>query len=767
MSIEVQWFNQNNEIILWKVGRSWTIEDFYAAHTQTEAMIKALDYPVSAIVDASDVEKRPPDNLLPHFKAILSETHIHTLVYVSSKTSPLVVETLLNVLIKVNPDIQVHNLRIVRSRREALMLLEQGRYTANVWFRSNMRYNYESAADQNQANGLLGMLTGLLASVLGLPAQFSNPSQAADPPLFTIFNVEFDIHRLSYLMIVILSFLAYFLVQRLVNNGRLALASWVFVIDLVLIAFLGHVPNEAVGPTLLLFTLPIVAAGLLLPPIGLTFFSALVSIGIVAGIILEGAGLQIGTGILTPEETAFYSVLALFVNIIMLRTFVIVRFKLMDERLNLVGELEALNLELEERVAERTRDLEIAAEVSTEAATVLDPAILLPSVAQLTQEALNLYHVSIFELDEHNNRLTLSAGTGRAGQRMQEMGKCFELDSAGVIPEAARERRPVIDNDTVASTVHFKNSLLPDTRSEIAIPMLVGDTLIGVLDLQSVEPNRFRTNDVKVLKTLAERIGVSIRNAQLFAEVQAARLEAEKASSIKSQFLAGVSHELRTPLNSIINFTQFVSTGMAGDINAEQEEFLNNAINSGQHLLSLINDVLDISSIESGSLKLYVEDNVNLRKEAETVISAVSPLKNKQVDLKLDVASGLPLVTGDKRRLRQVILNLASNACKFTEQGHVKLAIHCEHDHVIIAVHDTGPGIAPDDQLKIFENFRQAEAGLRKGGGTGLGLPISKRLIEIHGGSLWLSSEVGKGSSFFARIPIRSTQLIPLVRNKA
>lgn len=305
MSIDAQWFDQNKQIILWKVGRSWTIDELYAAHIRTEAMIEPLNYHVSTIVDASDVEKRPAANLLPHFKKILSETHVHTLVYISSKNSPLVVETLLNVLIKVNTNIQVQRVHIARSRQEALTFLEHGRQTASRWFRHSINYNYENAADQHQANGLLRMSIGLLASVFGLPMQFSNPSEAAEAPFFTILGVEFDIHRLTYLMIVALAFLAYFLVRRLVNSGHLALASWVFVVDLVLLAFLGHIPNEATGPTLLLFTLPIVAAGLLLPPIGLTIFGASLSVAIVIGIVLEGMGFQIGNGTLSPDETAF------------------------------------------------------------------------------------------------------------------------------------------------------------------------------------------------------------------------------------------------------------------------------------------------------------------------------------------------------------------------------------------------------------------------------------------------------------------------------
>lgn len=343
---------------------------------------------------------------------------------------------------------------------------------------------------------------------------------------------------------------------------------------------------------------------------------------------------------------------------------------------DMAQQLGALVGNLESRVQARTRDLELAAEVSKEAATVMDPEILLPRVSQLTKDAFNLYHVSIFVLDEAENVLRLEAGSGEAGERMKQMNKRFKLNSSGVVPQAARERQSVLINDTTTSGEHYKNPLLPDTRSEFALPMLVGETLIGVLDLQSEETNHFTPDDLQVLQTLADRVGVSIRNAQLYADAQAAREQAERSDQVKSMFLASMSHELRTPLNAIINFSQFIAMQMLGPINDRQAETVASVIDSAEHLLSLINDVLDISKIESGSLKLFIEKDIDVRTVAEGVVKTAEVLlADKPVALQTNIAPDLPLIEGDHQRITQILLNIMSNACKFTKEGEIKLDV--------------------------------------------------------------------------------------------
>lgn len=239
-----------------------------------------------------------------------------------------------------------------------------------------------------------------------------------------------------------------------------------------------------------------------------------------------------------------------------------------------------------------------------------------------------------------------------------------------------------------------------------------------------------------------------------------ARQQAEVANQLKSQFLAHMSHELRTPLNAILNFSRFIREGMLGDVNQEQIETLIKVNDNGKHLLSLINDLLDISKIEAGQLKLFIENDIHLQKEFDSVCAVANTLiADKPVVLKTHIDADLPLMLGDRRRIRQIMLNLVSNACKFTDEGTIQLSLKRDNDHVVFTVSDTGKGIAPEDHELIFQTFSQTAEGIKQGGGTGLGLPISKRLIEIHHGTIELQSQIGKGTTFIVRLPIASSAL--------
>lgn len=239
-------------------------------------------------------------------------------------------------------------------------------------------------------------------------------------------------------------------------------------------------------------------------------------------------------------------------------------------------------------------------------------------------------------------------------------------------------------------------------------------------------------------------------------ETEKALEKALEADELKSQFLASMSHELRTPLNSILSFSDLMAMGTFGDVNEEQVEYLEKILFSGRHLLSLINDVLDISKIESGMMKLFVEENFNVIKEVDQARASVEKMiGDKDVQLVVDADESLPLLTVDKRRIRQVMLNLLSNALKFTEKGTITLSVKCKDMDIVFVVMDTGPGIPEDKHESIFNPFVQTETGIRHAGGTGLGLPISKRLVEAHGGKLWIESTVGEGSSFYFSLPIQ------------
>ena len=245
-------------------------------------------------------------------------------------------------------------------------------------------------------------------------------------------------------------------------------------------------------------------------------------------------------------------------------------------------------------------------------------------------------------------------------------------------------------------------------------------------------------------------------------QAEASRERAERSDQVKSAFLASMSHELRTPLNSIINFTRFVADGDTGEVTEQQKELLTEVIGSGIHLLNLINDVLDMSKIEAGSLNLFIEDNVNLDSIlTSTLATGRSLLKDKAVKLEKDIDENLPLIRADRQRILQILLNIISNACKFTEEGEIRVSAKCKQDEIVISITDTGPGIAPEDEGVVFQAFKQTKTGLRQTGGTGLGMPIAKSLTEAHGGRLWLDSQVGKGTTFYVALPVKSETLVP------
>ncbi|GAB1421665.1 hypothetical protein MASR2M15_18460 [Anaerolineales bacterium] len=241
-------------------------------------------------------------------------------------------------------------------------------------------------------------------------------------------------------------------------------------------------------------------------------------------------------------------------------------------------------------------------------------------------------------------------------------------------------------------------------------------------------------------------------------DFEIAKLEAENANKVKSAFLSSMSHELRTPLNAIINFSKFLKMEIPGPVNAEQAHLVSSIARSGQHLLNLINDVLDMSKIESGELKLYIEENIDMLELINTsVLYTRNLLDGKSVTMEASIEGTLPRMNGDRKRLLQILLNILSNACKFTETGFVWIRAQANDHTLEISVQDTGPGISQEDTEHVFVAFRQTENGLRQAGsGTGLGLPISKRLVEAHHGKIWFESELNKGTTFFVALPIHS-----------
>jgi signal transduction histidine kinase len=249
---------------------------------------------------------------------------------------------------------------------------------------------------------------------------------------------------------------------------------------------------------------------------------------------------------------------------------------------------------------------------------------------------------------------------------------------------------------------------------------------------------------------------VAIANARLFQTIEEKSRELEVASRHKSEFLANMSHELRTPLNAIIGFSEVLAEGMFGDINDKQTEYLNDILESGRHLLALINDILDLSKIEAGRMELEAAD-FDLPGAIENALILVRERASRRgIRLACTIDERLGEIRGDERKVKQVLLNLLSNALKFTpEGGRIDVEATMRDDRVEISVTDTGVGIAPEDQDAVFQEFRQVGTAAKKVEGTGLGLALSRKFIELHGGTIWVKSQLGRGSTFTFALPLR------------
>jgi signal transduction histidine kinase/ActR/RegA family two-component response regulator len=293
-------------------------------------------------------------------------------------------------------------------------------------------------------------------------------------------------------------------------------------------------------------------------------------------------------------------------------------------------------------------------------------------------------------------------------------------------------------------------------QSALAVPLKVRGQVIGALDFYEAEQVRdWSTEDIAMVETVANQVALAIENARAYEELQKRADQLKEIDRLKTQFLANMSHELRTPLNSIIGFSRVILKGIDGPITEQQRVDLTSIYNNGQHLLGMINDILDISKIEAGRMELLFEP-VDIQQIISGVMSTVIALvKDRPIELKQEVAPDLPTIRADSMRVRQVILNLLSNATKFTEEGHIILRAWADNEQITISVKDTGIGIALEHQALIFEEFRQVDgSSTRRTGGTGLGLAISRHFVEMHGGCIWVESEPGVGSTFTFTLPI-------------
>jgi GAF domain-containing protein/anti-sigma regulatory factor (Ser/Thr protein kinase) len=331
--------------------------------------------------------------------------------------------------------------------------------------------------------------------------------------------------------------------------------------------------------------------------------------------------------------------------------------------------------------------------------------------------------------------------------------------------------RPVVLRTTVAAEDLSADPTLSDsrfalrigTRSVLAVPLMREGRPIGVFVLARYTVRPFSDREIQLAETFADQAAIAIENVRLFSEIQQKSHELEVASRHKSEFLANMSHELRTPLNAIIGFTDVMLQQMFGPLNEKQSEYLEDVRDSGTHLLSLINDILDLSKIEAGRVELETS-RFSLAEAIDNALTLVRERASHHgITLAADIAPDVGTIAADERKLKQIVVNLLTNAVKFTpDGGWVGISARCDGDDVHVAVRDTGIGIAPEDQDRVFEEFQQVgKDPERSREGTGLGLTLSKRFVELQGGRIWVESEVGKGSTFSFTIPVRQTAAAP------
>jgi signal transduction histidine kinase len=321
----------------------------------------------------------------------------------------------------------------------------------------------------------------------------------------------------------------------------------------------------------------------------------------------------------------------------------------------------------------------------------------------------------------------------------------LHIQDVKALPEDAPYRGVIVDDDP--------------TRSYIGIPLLSRDQVIGVLSVQGRRPNAFTEEDVELLATVATQASTAIENARAYERLTETADELREIDRFRTQFLANMSHELRTPLNSIIGFSRVMLKGIDGPLTELQNADLNSIYNSGQHLLTLINSILDMSKIEAGKMELSFAE-VHMSDILDAVLTTTEALiKDRPIELCAEVPDELPTVWADSQRVRQVLLNLMSNAAKFTEEGYITLRAKASSEYVTLSVSDTGVGIGPDAQKRLFIPFQQVDGSTtRRAGGTGLGLAISRSFVEMHGGEIWVESELGKGSTFSFTLPVYQVQ---------
>jgi signal transduction histidine kinase len=418
--------------------------------------------------------------------------------------------------------------------------------------------------------------------------------------------------------------------------------------------------------------------------------------------------------------------------------------------------------ELQVRTGELTQSVEkltALGEVSRAVSSTLDVETVLDTIVSRASQLAGAAGCSIYEYDENSQQFELRATHNDDTGFVEALRRVPLRKGEGLMGRAADMREPIQIPDITLPGAY--QSSLRDTlirfgyRSLLAVPLLREELIIGSLSFNRKEPGEFSPEVVDVLKTFATQSALAIQNARLFREIADKSAQLEAASRHKSEFLANMSHELRTPLNAIIGFSEVLVDRMFGELNEKQDEYLKDIYASGQHLLSLINDILDLAKIEAGRMELEAAD-FDLPGAIDNALILVRERASRRgITLGQSVDERLGQIRGDERKVKQVLLNLLSNALKFTpEGGRIDVSAGVRNGDALVSVKDTGVGIAPEDQEAVFEEFKQVGKADKKVEGTGLGLALSRKFIELHGGKIWVTSTVGVGSTFTFTLPL-------------
>jgi signal transduction histidine kinase/DNA-binding response OmpR family regulator len=419
----------------------------------------------------------------------------------------------------------------------------------------------------------------------------------------------------------------------------------------------------------------------------------------------------------------------------------------------LVQELQAGRAEL----ARRVDQLEALADVGEAVSSSLDVDEVLTTIVSLAVELSGTDGGSLMEFDETTQLFSVRTTFGTEAPVVEQLRATrIHLDET-LVGQACLAGSPqqVEDLAVVDRDAHLAVLYAAGWRSVVAIPMLRSDRVVGAMVVRRKTPGLLTRETCEVLEAFASQSAIALTNARLYQQLELQSAELAEASQHKSEFLASMSHELRTPLNAVIGFSEVLLERMFGDLNERQEDYLRDILSSGRHLLALLNDVLDLSKVEAGHMELDPTEFA----VAETVDYALSMVRERAaahgITLSRDLGPGVDLVRADELRVKQVLLNLLSNAVKFTpDGGRVQVRARTTATHLEITVSDTGMGIDPADRQRIFDSFQQGGRAARQVEGTGLGLTLTKRIVELHGGHLWLASEVGHGSTFGFTLPL-------------